>query len=161
MQSTEISSNTPTSTSIEVEEQVHAYRIGLAKQMIAFLDVAITARAYSNAVDASYGSEVYESSVRDDSRTLLQSFVDGKTLLGISTLELEEKFIVFKKDAKHEARYAKRLRLWTRLFEIVFGKANFRSAMKSGDESRSPFDFGPMLLGISLALATIMVARAF
>ncbi len=161
MQSIQFSSITPLYPSIDFDEQEHGRRIALAKQIIACIDVAIAARAYSNALDARYGSAVYDSSVREDARALLQSFVDGRTLLELSTSYLQEKLSEFQQDAKREARYAKRLHLWTRIFEIIFGKDNFKSGMNASTEGLPRVDFGPMLLGVSLALATILVVKAF
>lgn len=143
--------------SIDFDEKEHAQRIALAKQIITCIDVAIAARAYSNALDARYGSEVDNSSVREDARAFLQPFVDGHTLLGISTVYLQEKLVVFKQDAKREARYAKRLRLWTLVFETVFGKENFKSAMQASKNELPQAHCMPLLLGISLALATILI----
>lgn len=161
MQSIQIPSITPLYSSIDLDEQEHLRRIALAKQIIACIDVAIAARAYSNALDARYGSAVYDSSVREDARAMLWVFVDGRTHLGISTAYLQEKLTDFQQDAKREARYAKRLRLWTRVIELIFGKDNFKSAMETSNDEFPQASYAPMLLGISFALATILIARAF
>lgn len=161
MQSSQFSSYAPFYPSIDVDEEDHAQRIALATQMIFYLDVAIAARAYSNALDARYGFEVFESTVRDESRDLLQRFVAGDTNLGMSTQELKQKLDTFKQDAKVEARYAKRLRMWTRLFEIVFGKENFKNALETCNDSLPSTVIAPILLGGSLAFAAICLTKSF
>ena len=161
MHSLHNSSFTPFYAPVEFDHKDHAQRIDLANEMIVYLDVAIAAKAYSDAIDSNYGTEILASSIRNESRDLLQRFVMGQTQLGMATGELKEKLTAIKRDAKREVRYAKRLHLWTRIFELIFGKENFKAAADACKVDPPQIDFAPILFGISLALSAIWLVNFF
>lgn len=151
----------PIYPSIEVDANEHALRIELAVKISNQLELAIAAKAYTDALDLQFGIAVVPSTVRNETHSLLQKFISGQAQLSESTQALEEMLVVAKQDARIHAKYAKRMRFWTRLFEIVFGKNNLKTAAKASKETTSQIDPTLVLIGISLAICAIWLARVF
>lgn len=151
----------PIYPSIEVDANEHALRIELAKQIGIHLELSIAAKAYTDALDLEYGIKGVRSSVRNETLALLREFTSGNAQLSETSQELQEMLVVAKEDARVHARYAKRMRFWTRLFEVVFGKGKLKEAAQASKNSVSQIDPMPVLIGISLAVCAIWLARVF